>query len=122
MKDGEKIFKKWNGYTISKKQIKTIPISNVMENLFNVNQAAFILKVHPLTIRRYIKEGKLKAIKVAGNIRIKESQLQEFNKELIPRPKPRKSIKENLLVTKVFSINDPLFRLKGLVAHIELTK
>lgn len=93
-----------------------------MENLFNVNQAAFILKVHPLTVRRYIKEGKLKAIKVAGNIRIKESSLQEFNKELIPRPRPAKSIRDNLLSTKVFSLDDPLFRLKGLVAHIELSK
>ena len=52
-----------------------------MENLFNVNQVAFILKVHPLTIRRYIKEGRLKAVKAGGNIRIKESELQDFNKD-----------------------------------------
>ena len=52
-----------------------------MDNLFNVNQAAFILKVHPLTIRRYIKEGRLKALKVGGAIRIREKDLQEFNKD-----------------------------------------
>lgn len=94
-----------------------------MDNLFNVNQAAYILKVHPLTIRRYIREGKLKAVKAGGNIRIMESQLTEFNKELVPRPKIRTSFqKEKLIVTKTFTINDPLFRLKGLGAHIELSK
>ena len=94
-----------------------------MENLFNVNQAAFILKVHPLTIRRYIREGKLKAIKAGGNIRIKESQLMEFNKDLVPRAKSRRPSGIGKITTvKVFTLNDPLFRLKGLVAHIELTK
>ncbi len=45
------------------------------EILYSVNQVGLLLKVHPLTIRRYIKEGKLKAIKVAGNIRIPNQQL-----------------------------------------------
>lgn len=83
-----------------------------MENLFNVNQAAFILKVHPLTIRRYIKEGRLKAIRAGGNIRIKESVLQEFNKEFSPTPKETiGGIK--LKTSKTFTENDPLLRLKG---------
>lgn len=94
-----------------------------MENLFNVNQTAFILKVHPLTVRRYIQEGRLKAVRVGGNVRVKESQLQEFNIEVKPRPKkttlPRK---ENLTAIKVFSSNDPIFRLQGLGAHIKLSK
>jgi excisionase family DNA binding protein len=37
-----------------------------MDNLLNVNQVAFILKVHPLTVRKYIKDGKLKAIRAGG--------------------------------------------------------
>ena len=94
-----------------------------MENLFNINQAAYILKVHPLTVRRYINENKLKAIKVGGNIRIKESQLAEFNKDLIPRTKPtQKSGQDVRNIKKIFSSDDPLFRLKGLGAHIELSK
>lgn len=93
-----------------------------MENLFNVNQAAFILKVHPLTIRRYIREGKLKAIKAGGNVRIKESQLIDFNKDVAPRPKrPKYTPKDKLQVAKVFTVDDPLFRLKGLGAHIQLS-
>lgn len=92
-----------------------------MDNLFNVTQTAYILKVHPLTIRRYIKEGKLKAIKAGGNIRIKESDLQEFNKDF----SPNKSIYKNLSrkkesPIKVFTELDPFFQLQGRGASIEL--
>ena len=52
-----------------------------MDNLLSVKQVAYILKVHPLTVRRYIKEERLRAIKSGGNIRIKESDLSEFNKD-----------------------------------------
>lgn len=92
-----------------------------MENLFNVNQAAFILRVHPLTIRRYIREGKLNAVRVGGNIRIKESQLQEFNKDISPSSFRRHRTKQQVAVTKVFSIDDPLFRLQGRGASLHLS-
>jgi len=93
-----------------------------MENLFNINQAAFILKVHPLTIRRYIKEGKLKAIRVGGNVRIKESQLQEFNKDFTPgEQKIRSPFRLKPIQAKVFTIDDPLLRLKGRGASLTLT-
>lgn len=93
-----------------------------MEDLFNVNQAAYILKVHPLTIRRYIREGKLKAVRAGGNVRIMESQLIEFNKDLVPRPRIKTAfLKEKPVVIKTFTVNDPLFKLKGLGAHIELS-
>lgn len=94
-----------------------------MENLFNVNQAAYILKVHPLTVRRYINENKLKAVKAGGNIRIKESDLMAFNKDLIPREKSKKSSTQDpRTIRKVFTVDDPLFRLKGLGAHVQLTR
>lgn len=93
-----------------------------MEQLFNVNQAAFILKVHPLTIRRYIKERKLKAIKVGGNIRIRESELQEFNREFVPSTSPDSlTFKQKIVMVKEFSLDDPLFRLKGRGARINLS-
>lgn len=93
-----------------------------MDTLLNVNQSAFILKVHQLTIRRYIKEGKLKAIKVGGNIRIKESDLSKFNTEIKPRPKTDNLPHIENPTTKIFTENDPLFRLQGLGAHIQLSK
>lgn len=94
-----------------------------MENLLSVKQAAFVLKVHPLTIRRYLKDGKLKAVRAGGNIRIKETQLTEFNKDfepLAPKPKsPFKLINEKFLT---FSKDDPFLQLKGSGASLHLEK
>lgn len=93
-----------------------------MDTLFNVNQAAFILKVHPLTIRRYIKEGKLKAIRAGGNVRIKEAELQQFNKDFIPREPAEKSpFTIKLSPAKSFTVDDPFFRLKGRGASLHLS-
>jgi excisionase family DNA binding protein len=93
-----------------------------MEQLFSINQAAFILKVHPLTVRRYIKEGRLKAVKVGGNVRIKEADLQEFNKEFVPNQQTEKtSARVKLSPAKSFSNDDPFLRLKGRGASLHLS-
>jgi excisionase family DNA binding protein len=84
-----------------------------MENLMNVKQVAFILKVHPLTIRRYIRSGKLKAVRAGGNVRIKESSLADFNKDFSSTPSKRQIIRNRLNPSKIFTLDDPLFRLKG---------
>ena len=93
-----------------------------MENLFNVNQAAFILKVHPLTVRRYIKEGVLKAVKIGGNVRIKESQLQEFSRDFTPRQdvSPTTPFRRAPSTTiKRFTSADPLLKMQGRAATVE---
>ncbi|HSX40866.1 MAG TPA: helix-turn-helix domain-containing protein [Candidatus Saccharimonadales bacterium] len=92
-----------------------------METLFNVNQVAYILKVHPLTVRRYIKEGKLKAVKIEGNIRIKEAQLQGFNaKDYTPKPQTSEDLPEKKVRAKVFAQEDPFLRLQGRGASLHL--
>lgn len=94
-----------------------------MEQLFNINQAAFILKVHPLTVRRYIKEGRLKAVRIGGNLRIKESQLLEFNKDFTPYTRVNTQLppRKRITSTKVFTSSDPLFRLRGRGAKLHLS-
>jgi excisionase family DNA binding protein len=92
-----------------------------MENLLNVKQVAFILKVHPLTIRRYIKEGKLKAVRAAGNVRIKESSLADFNKDFSSTPSKKQIVKSKLNPAKTFTLEDPLFRLKGRGASLSFS-
>ena len=91
-----------------------------MDNLLNVNQVAFILKVHPLTVRKYIKDGKLKAIRAGGNIRIKESSLLEFNKDFSSTPSRKSFVKTDLKPAKVFDADDPLLRLRGRGASLNL--
>lgn len=92
-----------------------------MENLFNVNQAAFILKVHPLTIRRYIKEQKLKAVKAGGNVRIPENELAAFTKTFTPRPKEESGKRKKVTASaKPFIQDDPFLRLEGRGASLSV--
>lgn len=90
-----------------------------MDNLLSVKQVAYILKVHPLTVRRYIKEERLRAVKSGGNVRIKESDLSEFNKDFKPNKTfPGKNLKQPTYQT--FSESDPLFQLRGKGASLDL--
>lgn len=94
-----------------------------MENLFNVNQAAFILKVHPLTVRRYIKEGVLKAVKIGGNVRIRESQLQAFSRDFTPRQEMSSATpfrRSSNSSSKKFTNADPLLKMQGRAATVEI--
>lgn len=93
-----------------------------IDNLLSVNQVAFILRVHPLTIRRYIKEKRLKAIKVGGNIRIEENVLQDFHKEITPQTQESIRIfKTSKLGAKQFNTDDPLLRLQGRGASLKFS-
>ncbi len=93
-----------------------------MTSLLSVKQVAFILKVHPLTIRRYLKEKRLKGIKVGGNIRIEENALQAFHQE-ISAPLPEKSMFRQFkkITAKPFTPEDPLLRLQGRAASLKLS-
>lgn len=86
-----------------------------MEEFYTINQAALALKVHPLTIRRYIKEGKLKAYRMGGNIRIALNDLRAFTQNFIPRHKASRpfSQTEQGTASRSLSVTDPLFRLKA---------
>ena len=95
-----------------------------MDGLLSVKQVAYILKVHPLSVRRYIKQGRLKAVKVGGNVRVRDKDLQEFHKELTASS-PQQSIIVNAkrsIVAKAFTPEDPFLRLSGRGASLELSK
>ncbi|HSD98764.1 MAG TPA: helix-turn-helix domain-containing protein [Patescibacteria group bacterium] len=86
-----------------------------MDSLLSVRQVAFILKVHQLTIRRYIKDGRLKAVKVGGNVRIKEQDLSSFHKDLFTAT-PQQAIiikAKKGKVEKPFGYEDPFLKLSG---------
>ena len=48
------------------------------KELLTVEEVSGILGVHPITIRRYIKDNKIKASKIGGQWRITSSDLKEF--------------------------------------------
>jgi excisionase family DNA binding protein len=82
-----------------------------MEEFYTVDQAAKLLKVHQITLRRYIREGKLKAYRAAGNIRISVVDLKNFTQNFVPKSNGSKEFPRPNYGK--FSFNDPLFRLKG---------
>ena len=50
-----------------------------MEALYTATEAADILKVHPVTVKKWHREGKLKAVKVGDRwLRFPESELERF--------------------------------------------
>ena len=78
------------------------------DNLLTVREAANYLKVHWQTVRNYINSGKLNSSKIGKNIRIRESDLQNFINKKRPAKqeheieirfatKNRKLIEEKLL-------------------------
>ncbi len=92
-----------------------------MDTFFNVNQAAFILKVHPLTIRRYIREQKLTAVKVGGAVRIRETDLNTITKDFIPKNAKERKRKERKNIPLIpFTHDDPFFRFEGRGASFHL--
>lgn len=50
----------------------------MIERFLTTEQVANILQVHPFTILKFIREGKLKGIKLGRVYRIKESDIHEF--------------------------------------------
>lgn len=88
-----------------------------MEEFYTINQAAVALKVHPLTIRRYIREGKLKAYRAGGNIRIAVNDLRSFTQNFIPHHKTIRvtttQTEQQEVSIKNFSFNDPFLSLRG---------
>ena len=51
------------------------------EKILTTEQVANILQVHPFTILKFIKQGKLKGMKLGRVYRIKESDVEAFIEE-----------------------------------------
>ena len=62
------------------------------EELLTVNEVAERLKVHPITVRRHIKAGRLRALRAGRSIRVRASDLEAFLRPAEPlvadRPPP----------------------------------
>jgi excisionase family DNA binding protein len=52
------------------------------DDLLTIEQVAERLQLHPDTVRRYIREKKMKAVRLsATNLRVRKSELDRFIKE-----------------------------------------
>ena len=53
-----------------------------MDDLLTIEQVAERLQLHPDTVRRYIREKKMKAVRLsATNLRVRRSELERFIEE-----------------------------------------
>lgn len=50
----------------------------MIETLYTTEQVAQMLQIHPLTVLKYFKSGKLKGIKLGRVYRVRESDLKQF--------------------------------------------
>ena len=50
----------------------------MVKQLYTTEQVAKLLQIHPLTVLKYIRSGKLHAIKLGRIYRIQESAIEEF--------------------------------------------
>lgn len=66
----------------------------MIEKFFTTEQVANILQVHPFTILKFIKQGKLPGIKLGRVYRIKESDVKAFLEERMTTKKPKQTIQE----------------------------
>jgi len=67
----------------------------VSDKLLTTEQVAELLQVHPFTVLKYIKSGKLKAIKLGRVWRIRESNVERFLEERSMASKEPKETTEN---------------------------
>lgn len=66
-----------------------------MEDILTSEQVAKILQVHPFTVLKFIKQGKLKASKLGRVYRIRRSDVDEFLDSSMERDMSKESSKKS---------------------------
>ena len=80
-----------------------------MDGLMTVEEVARLLRLNQVTIRRYIRSGRLKAVQVGGRIRMRREDVEQFARP-IQRDSGTPSTTEDW---EPISEDDPLFALIG---------
>jgi excisionase family DNA binding protein len=79
--------------------------------LLTVQETARILRVTPITVRRYIAQGRLPAVRVGGGVRISKEAVEQLPKPVEPSQSSNKNRQRR---GKPITADDPLFRLIGI--------
>ena len=80
--------------------------------LLTVDETARLLKVAPVTVRRYIADGRLPAVRVGRSVRVQ----REAVGALLRPVKAKKSVKrqERIPRGRPFTMDDPLWNIVGI--------
>lgn len=78
-----------------------------MTELLSIQEVARITGLHEITIRRYIRSGKLEAVRIGRRIRVRRQDLDKLMQPLHPEPEPASQsdlhIKESVTAYEVMS-------------------
>ena len=80
--------------------------------LLTVQETAQLLRVSPLTIRRYIADGRLSAVRAGKGVRVRKESVDEFVTPVEPK-KGRPTASP--LRGRPTNANDPLWNIVGIV-------
>jgi len=79
--------------------------------LLTIHEAAQMLKVNPITIRRYIADGRLAAVRVGKRIRVRKDSLERFIQPVEPKIGQRQA---SVRRGKPTNAEDPLWHIVGI--------
>jgi len=78
--------------------------------MYNVSQLAEILDLHPKTVRRFIRDGKIRATRIGREWRVRKEDLQQYaHGELANKPQepwPTTPLSSRVQVSAVIEVNE----------------
>jgi excisionase family DNA binding protein len=81
-------------------------------DLYTVQETAQMLKVSPVTVRRYIAAGRLMAVYVGRNVRVRGEAIEQFVTPVAPQTGEVETAEE---YGKPFSFDNPLWDVAGII-------
>jgi excisionase family DNA binding protein len=79
--------------------------------LLTVREVAQTLRVSPMTIRRYIADGKLSAVRVGRSVRVSRDAIERFIEPVAPSAFGARGTAEEGVIT----FDDPLWDIVGII-------
>jgi excisionase family DNA binding protein len=77
--------------------------------LLTVRETAALLRVSPITVRRYIASGRLAAVRVGRGVRVERMSLKQLVSPVVPTAAPAE------FAGTPFTFDDPLWDLVGVI-------
>jgi excisionase family DNA binding protein len=81
--------------------------------LLTVKETARLLRVSPITIRRYIASGRLPAERVGRGIRVRRRSVEHFVTPIAPKSS-LEEVESDTDFGKPFTMDDPLWNIAGI--------
>jgi excisionase family DNA binding protein len=79
----------WDGQ-VKKKSKELTEMANALPLVVDIKQAADLLSLSPWTLRRWIAEGKLKAVRLGRRVMLRSAELERLVEQgLKPKPEAR---------------------------------